>query len=110
MLSGSADRSTLSQYDTIPGSSDYVFGRQKEKRTLPRATVAVSGFVYVAVLLIFFRPNSGSGILTPIPFRHNGDDLNKGSSTPSRHPRRQRKEEKEPIVAFHEVNLCLRID
>jgi len=71
-----------------------------------------------------FRPNSGSGILTPIPFRHLGDDLSLdpvsgGDPTPPPAPAKGSgegegnpppEERREPIVAFHEVNLCLRID
>jgi len=83
-------------------------GRQKEKRTLPRPRVAVSGFVYVAVQL--FSPNSGSGILTPIPFRHDGGRPAFGSGHGRRASRNVRRPVPEPIVAFHEVNLCLRID
>jgi len=46
------------------------------------------------------------------------DPVSGGDPTPNRPPRRGRKKEgnpppeerREPIVAFHEVNLCLRID
>ena len=47
------------------GQTDFrVTGRQKEKRTLPRAPADVSAFSYVAVE----NPHPGAGMLTGFPF------------------------------------------
>jgi len=43
-------------------------GRQKEKRTLPRASADFSEFVWVASSLILKSLRPGSGILTRFPF------------------------------------------